>query len=116
MNADQIKFFNEVIRPKLIEMAIDCTLPSDMNEIHWAHFEEEAKQFNKDNERSVALKKAEDILFWGSTDSLSVEEQVKLIESHDTDSDIIEWIDGVEVVQSFETSFTVKTFLQHIGL
>lgn len=46
MNEEQEKFFDEVIKPKLIEMAINCTLPTDMNDINSFDFENEAKEFN----------------------------------------------------------------------
>jgi hypothetical protein len=48
MTKEQKDFFDEVIKPKLIEMAIDCTLPMDMNELHSSMFDQEAEEFNKE--------------------------------------------------------------------
>ena len=50
MNEEQLRFFNEVIKPRLIQMAIDCSLPSDLNELQDSHFEEEAKTYNNSDE------------------------------------------------------------------
>jgi hypothetical protein len=47
MTPEQRDFFYDVIKPKLVEMAIDCTLPMDMNELDEYHFDEEAKKFNE---------------------------------------------------------------------
>jgi len=48
MKKEQEEFLNKVVFPKLIKMAIDCTLPSDMNELCHSHFEKEAIKFNKE--------------------------------------------------------------------
>lgn len=50
MNPEQKRFFNAVILPKLVEMAIDGTLPSDMNELDYSYFEKEAEKFNAEKE------------------------------------------------------------------
>lgn len=49
MTAEQRKFVDEVILPKLVNMAIDCTLPIDMNELSSFDFDEEAEKFNAEN-------------------------------------------------------------------
>jgi len=49
MNEEQRKFFLQVIHPKLVEMAIDMTLPMDMNELCYSHFEEEAIEYNQED-------------------------------------------------------------------
>lgn len=49
MTAEQRKFVDEVILPKLVNMAIDCTLPMDMTELSSYHFDEEAEKFNAEN-------------------------------------------------------------------
>jgi hypothetical protein len=56
MNEEQKDFWRKVIYPKLIEMAIDCTLPTDMTEMCWGMFEEEAEEYNanKEVEKTIA--------------------------------------------------------------
>jgi hypothetical protein len=50
MNEEQLRFFNEVIRPRLIQMALDGdSALSDLNELSSAHFEEAANVFNNSN-------------------------------------------------------------------
>ena len=46
MNAQQKRFYNEVIKPQIVAMAIDGSLPMDMNELHWDLFESAADAFN----------------------------------------------------------------------
>jgi hypothetical protein len=53
MTQEQKDFFNKVIKPKLISMTIDCSLPSDMTELQDYHFEEEAEAYNNPNELVV---------------------------------------------------------------
>lgn len=114
MTQEQKDFFNEVIHPKLISMAIDCTLPSDMTELFAEQFEEEAKAYNEANKRKVAIAKAGEFLF-EDNDSKTIAEQVALIEATHKEN-LIDYIDGVELVHRFENTFTVETFLEQIGL
>ena len=61
MNKEQRNFFNKVIKQKLIDMAIDGSLPSDLNELQDSHFEEEAKAYNNSDE----------VVRWARLDKLS---------------------------------------------
>lgn len=47
MNEEQRKFLEEVVLPKLVNMAINDELPLDMTLLDSYHFEEEAKAFNE---------------------------------------------------------------------
>lgn len=49
MTKEQRKFLDEVVLPKLVQMAIDDTLPLDMTQLSSFHFDEEAEEFNKQN-------------------------------------------------------------------
>lgn len=49
MRTQDIQFFNEVIKPRLVQMAIDGTLPSDMTELTHHHFDNDAKAFYNTN-------------------------------------------------------------------
>ncbi len=46
MTKAQKDYINNVIRPVLIQMAIDDELPSDMNEIGYHHFEKATEEYN----------------------------------------------------------------------
>jgi len=50
MNNVQKEFFNKVIKEGLISMAIDGTLPSDMNELNYTDFDELATEYNNANQ------------------------------------------------------------------
>lgn len=49
MTEEQIKFLDEVVLPKLVQMAINDELPLDMTQLSAYHFDEEAEEFNKQN-------------------------------------------------------------------
>lgn len=49
MTEDQKQFITQVIRPVLIQLAIDNKLPVDMNEIGYHFFEKAVEQFNEAN-------------------------------------------------------------------
>lgn len=53
MTKEQKDFFNVVIKPRLIEMAIDNTLPMDMNELHYHAFEERATNYNEQSQSNA---------------------------------------------------------------
>jgi hypothetical protein len=44
----------------------------------------------------------------------TVAEQVEIIRNHPDKDDIIDWIDGVDVVNRFESSFTAESFINEI--
>jgi hypothetical protein len=48
MKQRDIEFFNQVIKPVLIDMAIDGTLPSDMHELHHSMFSARAGAYYRD--------------------------------------------------------------------
>ncbi len=118
MKQAQKDLINQAILPKLIEMAIDGTLPSDMNDLSVFHFEDEIKQFNINNQRKDALGMAIQLLSVDDEDT--VEKQVTNIERAYEDSSnhdmFIENVEGVHPVQKFEYVFTVEDFLNEIGL
>jgi len=118
MTAEQRKFVDEVILPKLVSMAIDCTLPMDMTELSSYHFDEEAKEFNQANRQHFMEQNAYEYLCETDEDDedyLSIPDQVKAIQNYKgNEYDMIDNIDGVYVVERFEYSFTVETFLDQI--
>lgn len=117
MTAEQKLFLEEVVLPKLVQMTIDCTLPSDMTELSAYHFEEEAKAFNNSNAEHNMLIKASDYLYVADEDDddyMSIEDQVNAIKNHLDKSDMIDWIDGVHPTSTFEFTFTVEDFLNQI--
>ena len=112
MNSEQRDFISKVILPKLVAMAIDETLPMDMNEMCYSHFEDEATQYNIDNKRNVML----DNLgrYTSFSDDEELESMLTILESHEDENEITGWIDGIQMTHMFETSFTVKQLLDEI--
>ena len=117
MTTEQKLFLEEVVLPKLVQMTIDCTLPSDMTELSAYHFEEEAIAFNNSKVDDNMVIKASDYLCEADEDDddyMSIEDQVTAIKNHPNKSDMIDWIDGVYPAEAFEFIFTVEGFLEHI--
>lgn len=50
MTPEQRKFYDEVIHPKIIEMALNDSLPLDMNGLYSYYFDEAAERFNRANQ------------------------------------------------------------------
>ncbi len=107
--------YENVIQPKIIEMAIECTLPMDMNELHYFYFEDEIKKYLKQNTNRFAYEKAGEIL--SSYDGMTLEEAVETIVNSDKlDSEILDFVhEDIVVCQTYEYDFTIKTFLETIG-
>lgn len=112
MNSEQRDFISKVILPKLVAMAIDETLPMDMNEMCYSHFEDEATQYNIDNKRNVML----DNLgrYTSFSDDEELDSMLTILENHEDENEITGWIDGIQMTHMFETSFTVKQLLDEI--
>ena len=112
MNSEQRDFISKVILPKLVAMAIDETLPMDMNEMCYSHFEDEATQYNIDNKRNVML----DNLgrYTSFSDDEELDSMLTILENHEDENEITGWIDGIQMTTMFETSFTVKQLLDEI--
>ena len=42
----------------------------------------------------------------------NVEEQLNIIMNHPDENDVLDWVDGVCICEAFETSFTVRSFME----
>ncbi len=51
----QKKFFNEVVKPRLVALAVDDKIPSDMNNIDWYDFVGEAAKHNTEEEKEPKI-------------------------------------------------------------
>ena len=51
----QKKFFNDVIKPRLVALAVDDKIPSDMNNIDWYDFVGEAAKHNTTEEKDPKI-------------------------------------------------------------
>jgi hypothetical protein len=104
------EFFDTMIKPKLVAMAIDCTLPSDMNELYFELFEDE----EDDSETLTRL---------GTLVSEDPEEQLTILKAYidpenraDADFDqLAEYID-IAMTEAAEYAYTVRGLCDAIGL
>jgi hypothetical protein len=109
MTQEQKDFFNKVIKPKLISMTIDCSLPSDMTELQDYHFEEEAEAYND----SEAVKRDEmlfNLSHYIASDDL--DEALRLLEEVEDDSISADCI--VTMWEPLEGRYTVSELLDLI--
>jgi len=113
MNEDQKDFINKVINPKLIEMAIDGSLPIDMNEMCYSHFEEEATAYNNTPEQKLKVRAKDAAHYLYESGGLSIGEQVKALEAQAKIDDMVgaESVEGVCVWEPFG-EYAVKSMLK----
>lgn len=96
------------IKALLVKMAINDTLPMDMTQLPLKRIETILKRNNK----LSRVDKAAQILV--ADGDKEIKKMIKLVEAADED-ELIDYIDGVEVWEKVEFSFTVKSFLQEIS-
>jgi hypothetical protein len=110
MNEEQLKFFNEVIRPRLIQMAIDGdSALSDLNELSSAHFDEDAKEFNS-SEESYRAKCINNLSHYVSEDDLEAAFDRLITTDEYTDAD-----DVVLMWEPLSYRYSVRDLLRMIG-
>lgn len=110
MNEEQLKFFNEVIRPRLIQMAIDGdSALSDLNELSSAHFDEDAKEFNS-SEESYRAKCINNLSHYVSEDDLydAFDRLLAADDYADADDIVLMW-------EPLSHKYKVRDLLEMIG-
>jgi len=110
MKEEQLRFFNEVIRPRLIQMALDGdSALSDLNELSSAHFEEAANSFNN-SEVSYRIKFVDNLSHYVSEDDLDDAFDRLLAADDYTSAD-----DVVLMWEPLSYKYSVKDLLEMIG-
>ncbi len=115
MNIKTVKeIYENVIQKKIIDMAIDCTLPMDMAELNFGYFENEVKDYLQKNTNEFAYQKAEEFL---SLDNMTGKEAVELIVNSNKGNGLfLDYAhDDISVAEKYEFCFTIKSFLETIG-
>lgn len=100
MTAEQKLFLEAVVLPKLVEMAINDTLPLDMTQLSSYDFEEETIAFN---ESQGIIPEERKICYWTLADVEHVVDEY----NEDDDNEPIEYTDelGHEVLDIVEDRF-----------
>lgn len=114
MNQDQANFFYSVIKPRLIDMAIDGTLPSDMTTLDAYQFDEAAKAYNNsgDVKRGRQLDALSHYICDDEDRYQSTEEALTLLEAQaEIDGDVFA-DDIVLVWEPLEGRYTVDSLLE----
>jgi hypothetical protein len=102
----------EAVKDYLIDLAINDRLPLDMTEISEYGIEEAIKSALP-TKRDEIIAKASELLAYDS--EISTEEMIKRIVKCKDENEIIDYIDGVDVWEKVEYSFTCEQFLEQIG-
>ncbi len=104
------------IKDYLVKLAINDKLPSDMTCLSTDAIEKILNKNLKPTKKelkSSRLKQAS-MLFNGDAEK-TVEQMVRLIEKNEDQDELVDYIDGVEIVEAMESTFTCKQFLELIG-
>jgi hypothetical protein len=109
MNKEQRNFFNKVIKQKLIDMAIDGSLPSDLNELQDSHFEDEAKAYNNSDEVERRIKVRNLSLFISDDDTEAALDALEDTLEKTDDADNV-----VTVIEALENQLTIAQLLDLI--
>lgn len=122
MTQEQKDFLNLVVLPKLVDMAINDTLPLDMNTLCAEHFEDEATEYNNSSDKHIkaCVEEARRILCDNDElegDEDNILQQIRLIEefAKTRGGEYIDWVEGVIVWQKVENTYTADEFLEQIG-
>lgn len=122
MTQEQENFFDKVIKPKLIKMALEDTLPMDMTQISSGYFYDEAEEYNKRDttEGGVTEKMIENActryLSMDYEDASRVLREIYNDESIKDGTVIDHSHEDLQMAQNFEFTFTVTGFFDQIKL
>lgn len=115
--------FKANVKQVLVEMASNDELPMDMNELDIDMVFEKADELTKNDanyKNAFAYDKADEYLVDESQDDggLDVIAQVNIIREEFKNGYVgmIDYLDGVQICEQFEFTFTTQDFLKEIGL
>lgn len=91
------------IKEILVWMALNDTLPMDMTELDVDHLFDVA----------VAAIKTDQYL--DTSEVPATHQLLEILQTEDTGG-MVDYVDEVQMAETFEFTFTIKTFLEHIGL
>lgn len=100
---ENLSSIKEYIKEILVSKSIDGTLPMDMTEL----------DVDGLFDLTEACIKAEKLL---CIEEASIVDQVRAIINEENKAKMIDHIDNVCPIEKFEFTFTVKDFLEHIGM
>jgi len=105
---------NEAIKSVLVDMAIDCTLPSDMTQLDIHSVVDKAKQNLNDDPQYIKVCQIEKLGNFVSGDETEIIQMLEVLNAHEDPNEITGFIDGITMCERYETSFTVKQLLEEI--
>ena len=105
----------EKMKEIFVEMAINDKFPLDINELDVSGVLEKAQKRLKKDElyvRNAKLEALKEFVFVEDIDELM--NALDILEAHPDKTDITSWVDGITMVERYETSFTVRDLLEEI--
>jgi hypothetical protein len=114
MSKDSI--LRQAVKDVMCDMAVNDKFPLDITCLDIDEVFKKAELKIKDSEAYILLLRIERAGEYLSTSDVEASEQLELIEAQALvdDSEIIDYIDGVQVIEDYEFELTVKEFLKRI--
>ena len=122
MTQELENFFDRVIKPKLVKMALEDTLPMDMTQISSGYFYDEAEEYNKRGNTKEGLTEGMIDNAYSKYLSMSREDAGRVLreiynnETLDKFSSIDHAHKDFQIVEMFEYTFTIEGFFNQIKL
>jgi len=108
----------EAVKSILCQMAVDCTLPSDMTQLDIGTVFEKAEKSLENDEtykRVCKLDKLAEFLSYDEDNEINVALENLEVQAKIDDTVMVDHVDGVQVTEQFEFTFTVRDLLQEIS-
>lgn len=107
---------SETVKEIIVEMAVSDELPSDLTTLDIQSIFSEAKERLSKNQLYVLLSKLDKLGRYVSADGDDeLRSMLDLLEGHNNPSDMVDLVDGVQICERYEYSFTVKDLLKEIS-
>ena len=107
---------NEAIKNILVNMAIDGTLPSDMTQLDIHSIVDKAEKDLSKDPQYIRVCKIEKLdKFVSPNEDLTTLQMLDTLEAHENPNEISGWVDGVQMGEPYQTSFTVAQLLEEIS-
>jgi len=105
----------EEIKSILVEMTINDMLPMDMTQLDMQSVMSKALTNLQSTEQYKRVERLEKLReFICIEDDKELIEAYEILDAHEDKSDLIDWVDGVTVVERYQTVFTVKSLFETI--
>ena len=105
----------EKIKEKLVTMAIEDKFPLDLNDLDMSGILDQSRKDLLKDELYVKNIKLENLSeFVCAEDIDDLMSMLEILETHQNKDDVVDWVDGITMVEKYEYTFLVKDLLEEI--